>query len=74
MNGEDIWREPVEDRKRRLAALLRLPHDGIAINEAFGGLAARVRSSTSMRVRSAVRALCQSGSAPRTELVDRHTG
>ena len=36
VNGEDIRREPVEDRKRRLAGLLRLPHDGIAINEAFG--------------------------------------
>jgi hypothetical protein len=27
MNGEDIRREPIEDRKRRLAGLLRLPHD-----------------------------------------------
>jgi bifunctional non-homologous end joining protein LigD len=38
VNGEDLRREPIEDRKRRrLAELLRLPHDGIAINEAFGG-------------------------------------
>jgi bifunctional non-homologous end joining protein LigD len=37
VNGEDIRREPIEDRKRRLAGLLRLPHDGIALNEAFGG-------------------------------------
>ena len=37
VNGEDIRREPIEDRKRRLAGLLRLPHDGIAINEHFGG-------------------------------------
>ena len=33
LNGEDIRGEPIEDRKRRLAGLLRLPHDGIAINE-----------------------------------------
>jgi bifunctional non-homologous end joining protein LigD len=37
VNGEDIRREPIEDRKRRLAGLLRLLHDGIAINEHFGG-------------------------------------
>ena len=37
VNGEDIRREPIEDRKRRLAGLLRLPHDGIALNEAFSG-------------------------------------
>jgi ATP-dependent DNA ligase len=37
VNGEDIRREPIEDRKRRLAGLLRLPHDGIALNEAFTG-------------------------------------
>ena len=30
-------REPIEDRKRRLVELLRLPHDGIALNEHFGG-------------------------------------
>ena len=37
VNGEDIRREPIENRKRRLAGLLRLPHDGIALNEHFGG-------------------------------------
>jgi ATP-dependent DNA ligase len=37
VNGEDIRREPIEDRKRRLAGLLRLLHDGIAVNEHFGG-------------------------------------
>jgi bifunctional non-homologous end joining protein LigD len=37
VNGEDVRREPIEDRKRRLAGLLRLPHDGIALNETFGG-------------------------------------
>ena len=33
VNGEDIRREPIEDRKRRLAGLVRLLHDGIALNE-----------------------------------------
>lgn len=37
VNGEDLRREPIEDRKRRLAELLRLPHEGIALNEHFGG-------------------------------------
>jgi bifunctional non-homologous end joining protein LigD len=37
VNGEDIRRQPIEDRKRRLAGLLRLPHEGIALNEHFGG-------------------------------------
>ena len=27
--------EPIEDRKRRLAGLLRLPHGGIALNETY---------------------------------------
>jgi bifunctional non-homologous end joining protein LigD len=37
VNGEDIRREPIEDRKRRLAGLVRLQHDGMALNEAFSG-------------------------------------
>jgi bifunctional non-homologous end joining protein LigD len=37
VNGEDIRREPIDDRKRRLSGLLRLLHDGIAVNEHFGG-------------------------------------
>jgi bifunctional non-homologous end joining protein LigD len=37
VNGEDIRREPIEDRKRRLSGLPWLPHDGIALNEAFSG-------------------------------------
>jgi bifunctional non-homologous end joining protein LigD len=35
VNGEDVRREPIADRKRRLVGLLRLPHDGIALNEVF---------------------------------------
>jgi bifunctional non-homologous end joining protein LigD len=37
VNGEDIRPEPIEDRKRRLAGLLRLPHEGIALNETYRG-------------------------------------
>ena len=42
VNGEDIRREPIEDRKRRLAGLLRLPHDGIALNQHFKGDGANI--------------------------------
>jgi bifunctional non-homologous end joining protein LigD len=35
VNGEDLRREMIEDRKRRLAGLLRLQHNGIAANEGF---------------------------------------
>jgi ATP-dependent DNA ligase len=35
VNGKDIRREPIEERQRRLAGLLRLPHDGIAQNEHY---------------------------------------
>jgi bifunctional non-homologous end joining protein LigD len=42
VNGEDIRREPIEERKRRLAGLLRLPHDGIALNEQFKGEGATI--------------------------------
>jgi bifunctional non-homologous end joining protein LigD len=42
MNGEDIRGEPIEDRKRRLAGLLRLPREGIALNEAFTGDSAAI--------------------------------
>jgi bifunctional non-homologous end joining protein LigD len=35
VNGEDVRPEPIEDRKRRLAGLLRLPHQGIVLNETF---------------------------------------
>jgi bifunctional non-homologous end joining protein LigD len=35
VNGEDIRAEPIEERKRRLAGLLRLPHEGIALNVTY---------------------------------------
>jgi predicted ATPase len=31
VNGEDLRRVPIEERKRRLTGLLRLPHEGIAV-------------------------------------------
>ena len=37
VNGERHPAEPIEDRKRRLADPLRLPHDAIVFNEAFTG-------------------------------------
>ncbi len=37
VNGEDIRREMIEDRKRRLAGLPRLQHNGIAVNATFTG-------------------------------------
>jgi ATP-dependent DNA ligase len=36
VNGEDIRREPIEDRKRRAGGLLRLLHDGMALNRHLG--------------------------------------
>jgi bifunctional non-homologous end joining protein LigD len=37
VNGQDIRREPIEERKRHLAELLQLPHDGMALNEHYAG-------------------------------------
>jgi bifunctional non-homologous end joining protein LigD len=42
VNGEDLRREMIEDRKRRLAGLLRLRNDGIAANEGFTGEGATI--------------------------------
>jgi hypothetical protein len=65
VNGEDIRREPIEDRKGRLAGLLRLPHQGIALNEHYreeGSLKGRKRGSlgTVLHARGSS-AACQSG-------------
>lgn len=35
VNRQDIRSEPIENRKRRLTGLLRLPHPGIALNETY---------------------------------------
>jgi bifunctional non-homologous end joining protein LigD len=60
VNGEDIRGEPIEDRKRRLAGLLRLPDDGIALNEAFSGAGAVVYKHACAL---GCEASCRSGSA-----------
>jgi bifunctional non-homologous end joining protein LigD len=35
LDGEDLRRRPIEDRKRKLAKLVRGPHPGIVLNEFF---------------------------------------
>jgi len=37
LDGEDLRRLPIEERKRRLARLLRRPHHGIVLNEHYDG-------------------------------------
>jgi bifunctional non-homologous end joining protein LigD len=41
VNGEDVRREPIEDRKRLLAGLLRFPHDGIAVTLGCEGIVSK---------------------------------
>ena len=37
LDGADLRRSPIEERKQRLAAVLRQLHHGIAFNETYGG-------------------------------------
>jgi bifunctional non-homologous end joining protein LigD len=37
LEGEDLRRRPIEDRKRKLAKLVRTPHPGIVLNEHYEG-------------------------------------
>ena len=37
LEGEDLRRRPLEERKRKLAKLVRGPHPGIVLNEIFEG-------------------------------------
>jgi bifunctional non-homologous end joining protein LigD len=37
VDGTDLLRSPIEQRKDRLAALLRQRHPGIALNESYSG-------------------------------------
>jgi bifunctional non-homologous end joining protein LigD len=37
LDGEDLRRTPIEQRKRKLAKLVRGPHPGIVLNEVFEG-------------------------------------
>jgi bifunctional non-homologous end joining protein LigD len=41
LNGEDVRREPIEDRKCQLAGL-QLQHEGLALNETFSGESALI--------------------------------
>jgi bifunctional non-homologous end joining protein LigD len=38
LEGEDLRRTPIEQRKRKLAKLVRGPHPGIVLNEVFEGV------------------------------------
>jgi bifunctional non-homologous end joining protein LigD len=40
LDGKDLRRAPIEQRKASLAKLLRAPHDGIAFNEHYTGAGA----------------------------------
>jgi bifunctional non-homologous end joining protein LigD len=40
LDGEDLRRTPIEQRKRQLAKLVRRPHAGIVVNEVFEGAGA----------------------------------
>jgi bifunctional non-homologous end joining protein LigD len=59
VDGKDLRRAPIEERKGTLAKLLRHPHAGIAYNRITTPTA---RSSTSKPARSAARVSCRSGS------------
>ena len=37
LDGADLRRSPIEERKQRLAAVLRQPHHGIALNQTYEG-------------------------------------
>ncbi len=37
LDGEDLRRRPIEQRKRTLAKLVRRPHAGIVVNDVFEG-------------------------------------
>ena len=59
VNGEDIRCEPVEDRKRRLAGLLRLCRTTASRSTRLSPV--RARRSTNTLARSDARASCRSG-------------
>jgi hypothetical protein len=62
LDGEDLRRVPIEERKARLAGLLRKPLHGIALNEHFagdggrGGVSARPAQSPPRTAQAAKRA------------------
>ena len=71
LDGEDLRRQPIEDRKRRLATLLRGAHSTIVLNE---HLRVTARSYSGTPASSAARVSCRSGSGRRTSRADRRIG
>jgi ATP-dependent DNA ligase len=71
VNGEDIRQDGIEQRKRRLAGLLRRPHDGMALTSITG---ATEQSFLSMPAHWVVRASSRSDWAHRTGPVARRIG
>jgi ATP-dependent DNA ligase len=59
LDGEDLWRTPIEERKRILAKLVSHPHEGIAFNEHYTTATGRSSSGTPARSRSAARVSCR---------------
>jgi bifunctional non-homologous end joining protein LigD len=72
LDGEDLRRVPIEERKARLARLLRKPPHGIALNEHFAGEGAIVFREE--LAGSAARASCRSGWVHITGPADRPRG
>jgi ATP-dependent DNA ligase len=62
LDGKDLRRAPIEERKRILAKLSHKSHPGIALNQHYEGDGATIYS---MPARSAVRASYRSGWARR---------
>ena len=63
LDGEDLRRTPIEQRKRKLAKLVRAPHAGIVLTRSTTATATScLRTLASL----AARASCRSGSARRT--------
>jgi len=62
VDGKDLRRAPIEERKGTLAKLLRHPHTGIAYNQHYDADGAIIFKHACA---SAVRASCRSASTPR---------
>jgi len=71
LDGEDLRGQPIEERKQRLAGLLR---DAIRRLCSMSITRATARSSTSTPASSAARVSCRSGSGRRTRRADRRIG
>ena len=71
LDGEDLRRAPIEQRKRTLAKLLRRPHAGIVLNEVLKAMATFCLPTPASL---AARALSRSGLARCTAPAGRRTG